>query len=218
MPETDGKSRILLIDDESSSVLLLRRFLEPAYDLRISPSGEDALRIINDWPPDLILLDIELPGISGIETCRRISGDPRYANIPIIMVTARTEDEDLRQGLESGAIDYIRKPFSQTELKARVKSALRLRESMELLNRSNREKEEMIMQLRDALNNVRTLSGLLPICSFCKSIRNDQGYWERVEKYISEHSEATFTHGMCEECAKKMYPELFRKDGNRGQS
>jgi CheY-like chemotaxis protein len=82
MPGTEEKSRILLIDDESSSVLLLRRFLEPAYDLKISSSGEEALGIINDWTPDLILLDIELPGMSGIETCSRISGDPLYANIP----------------------------------------------------------------------------------------------------------------------------------------
>jgi hypothetical protein len=66
------------------------------------------------------------------------------------------------------------------------------------------------------LNNVRTLSGLLPICSSCKSIRNDQGYWERVEEYISEHSEATFSHGMCEECARKMYPELFKKKRKNG--
>jgi PAS domain S-box-containing protein len=74
-----------------------------------------------------------------------------------------------------------------------------------------REREMLIKQLQDAISNIRTLGGLIPICSNCKKIRDDKGYWNHLEKYLSEHSEATLSHGICPDCAKKLYPEVFDK-------
>ena len=80
------------------------------------------------------------------------------------------------------------------------------------IKQADKEKSKLIIELQDALAEVKTLSGLIPICSWCKKIRDDKGYWNRIESYIKEHSEAEFTHGICPQCAEKQYPELFKND------
>ena len=80
------------------------------------------------------------------------------------------------------------------------------------IKQANKEKSKLIIELQDALEEVKTLSGLIPICSFCKKIRDDNGYWNQIESYIKEHSEAEFSHGICPECAKKQYPEYLIND------
>jgi hypothetical protein len=77
-------------------------------------------------------------------------------------------------------------------------------------SRAQEERERLIVELQDALAEVKTLSGLLPICASCKKIRDDQGYWNRIEDYVSSHSKATFSHGICPECAKKLYPGYYK--------
>ncbi len=79
--------------------------------------------------------------------------------------------------------------------------------------RNFQEKEQLITELQDALAKVKTLSGLLPICASCKKIRDDRGYWNRIEAYIGKHSDAQFSHGICPDCAKKLYPDLFGEEG-----
>ena len=117
-------------------------------------------------------------------------------------------DEALQKTFEAGAIDFIAKPIRSMEFLVRIKSALTLKHAHdqmeeELLNRKKVEKE-----LRAALAEVKQLSGLLPICASCKKIRDDKGYWNQIEGYIQEHSEAVFSHGICPDCMKKLYPDI----------
>jgi len=99
---------------------------------------------------------------------------------------------------------FIVKPISNEQLLARIQSMVRIK-------RAEEERERLILKLTEALSHVKLLSGLLPICASCKKIRNDKGYWEQMEKYITEHSEVGFSHGICPECAEKLYPEYYRK-------
>ncbi len=204
--------KILLVDDEKPSLLIMKGFLEDDFDISEAANGKEALAKSEEWKPDLMLLDILMPDMSGLEVCREIKGNSRYPDISIIIVTSKMEDSSLKEGLEAGAVDYIKKPFTGTELHARVKSALSLRHSLQSLKAANQEKEQVIARLEQALGEVKTLSGLLPICSNCKKIRNDEGYWKLVEEYFEEHSEVTFTHGICDECAEKLYPDHFIKE------
>ena len=210
---------ILIVDDAAENRLLLQAYLKAAgyRDLRMAESAREAFTqlALDDPAPvneppgrsgmDLILLDIMMPEVDGIEACRRIKAVERLADIPIIMVTALTETKYLQQAFAAGAMDYITKPIKKMELLPRVESALRLKH--ELDRRKAREQE-----LEQALREVKVLRGFIPICASCKNIRNDQGYWQRIENYIQEHSEARFSHGICGACVKRLYPDLYELD------
>ncbi len=118
--------RVLLVEDDPALAELVGYNLDrEGFDVVRTPDGEDALLLAREQTPDLILLDWMLESLSGIEVCRRLRRDPATANIPIIMLTARVEEEDRIRGLETGADDYVTKPFSPRELTARVKAVLR---------------------------------------------------------------------------------------------
>ncbi len=157
--------------------------------------------MVRELEPDLILLDIMMPGMDGLEVCRKLKGMDETRETPVIFLTAKTETEDIVRGFEAGGVDYITKPFQAVELLARVKTHLELKKARETRDR-------LIGELREALDKVRVLSGLLPICSYCKKIRDDQGYWSRVEEYITEHSDVTFSHGICPDCMEKHFSYL----------
>jgi DNA-binding response OmpR family regulator len=127
--------------------------------------------------------------MNGFEICRKIKADQNLAALPVIFMTALDSVGDKMAGFAAGAVDYITKPFQQAEVLARINTHITLRK---------REKE-----LEQALEEIKTLTGILPICSYCKQIRNDEGYWQQVEEYISEHSKAMFSHGVCPSCYKK---------------
>lgn len=112
-------------------------------------------------------------------------------------------------GMANKRSDFNQKDASMAAGFAKLASiALRNAKNLEAINKSHREKEKLIVDLTNALSKVKELSGLLPICSSCKKIRDDQGYWNRIEEYITEHSKASFTHGLCPDCIKKLYPDL----------
>ncbi len=135
-----------------------------------------------------------MPVMDGYEACRLLKADERTRDIPIIFITSRNEEEAEAKGFDVGAVDYITKPFGNSVVKARVKTHLNLRAT--------------IIELKNALEQVNLLSGMLPICSSCKKIRDDGGYWQQIEGYISQHSEAEFSHSLCPECVSKLYPNL----------
>lgn len=201
----DKRTKIIIIDDNKVNILLAVAILKKSdYEIRTAMDGFEGLKLIKEFNPDVILLDIMMPGMSGIEVCRKLKTDDDYfdfKDIPVLMVTAKVEDSDLEEALEAGATDYIKKPISEIELSSRVRNAVREVEYLNELKKTNAE-------LQKALDEVKTLSGLLPMCSHCHKVRDDKGYWNDVEVYISNHSDANISHGLCPDCISKLYPEL----------
>jgi two-component system, OmpR family, phosphate regulon response regulator PhoB len=121
-----AKVKMLLVEDDAAlAELLVYHFSRESFDVAHTPDGEEALMLAQETPPDIVLLDWMLENLSGIEVCRRLRRMPETANVPIIMLTARGEEEDRVRGLETGADDYVTKPFSPRELVARVGAVLR---------------------------------------------------------------------------------------------
>src|SRR6516162_2415543 len=122
-------ARILIVDDiEANRDILKTRLSVHGYDLREAADGEEALAAAKEWCPDLILLDVMMPKLDGIEVCRRLRADPALPFTPIVLVTAKADSRDVVAGLEAGADEYLTKPIDQVALVARVKSVLRLKE------------------------------------------------------------------------------------------
>lgn len=193
---------LLIVDDTPSNLHILAEFLGGEYDIKVAKDGKSALKIA-DQPhkPDLILLDIMMPEMDGYDVCRKLKAANSTRGIPVIFLTSKTKTSDEELGLSLGAIDYISKPFVPSIVKARIKTHLTVKfQRDELL----RQKEA----LQQALDQIKVLRGFLPICSYCKKIRDDQGYWNKIEQYISEHSEAAFSHSICPECLARLHPEI----------
>ena len=132
------KPTILVVDDTPDNLVLMSNLLKDDYKVKVANSGEKALKIAaSDSPPDLILLDITMAGMDGYEVCQRLKLAPRTMNIPVIFLTAKTEVEDEKRGLELGAVDYITKPISPPIVMARVKSHLTLKTMADFLRDQN---------------------------------------------------------------------------------
>jgi CheY-like chemotaxis protein len=206
---------ILIVDDSTENLLLLQSILQTGgyKDLLTAESAAQAFKHLgmddsggDGTGVDLVLMDIQMPEINGIETCRRIKEVERFRDIPIIMVTAVAQREKLQLAFAAGAMDYINKPVNKIELRTRVGSALKLKQEMDSRKAREQELKKRTQELEQALKEVKVLRGFIPICASCKKIRNDQGYWQLVEAYIREHSEAEFSHGICPDCIKKFFP------------
>ncbi len=192
------KPTILIVEDSPTNIQVLGRVLKnEGYELAIATDGKEGLQVAMNIRPDLILLDIMMPVMDGIESCKRLKKYDQTKDIPVIFLTARGNADDIIDGFKIGAVDYITKPFNSHELLARVKTHITL--------------QQTIKKLRQALDEVKTLKGLLPICAKCKKVRDDEGYWQSVEKYISKKTDAKFTHSICPDCLKDLYPEYYEK-------
>ena len=198
---------ILVVDDTRENLRLLVRILvEMGYKVRPASSGRMAITAAQIAPPDLILLDIMMPEMTGFEVCKRLKNDEKTKDVPIIFISALNELTDITHAFSLGGVDYITKPFQSEEVLARVHTHLTIGKLQRDLEEKNRQLAEQNESLQTALANVKVLSGLLPICANCKKIRDDDGYWLNVEHYIREHSEANFSHGICPECMVELYP------------
>jgi len=198
--------RVLIADDEATSRHLIQVTLGGwGFEVLVAVDGDEALRVLEEpSPPEIALLDWMMPRVDGLEVCRRIRAAPPDATTYIILVTARGGLENVVQGLEAGADDYITKPFDPRELHARLHAGVRIVQLQKALL-------ERFQELEDALKRVKQLQGLLPICSYCKKIRNDRNYWEQVDAYVASHSEVQFSHGVCPECYEvHLKPQLER--------
>jgi sigma-B regulation protein RsbU (phosphoserine phosphatase) len=195
--------RILIAEDDITSRTLLKHMLaEWGYEVIVTKDGNEAWKALQaEEAPRLAILDWVMPRLDGVEVCRKV----RQLDVPnptyIILLTSRSSKKDIVAGLEAGADDYIGKPYETDELRVRVKVG----ERMTVLQSAIAEK---VNSLQEALAHVKTLQGILPICMHCHKIRNDQQSWERVDKYIAEHSDAQFSHGLCPKCMEKHYPDL----------
>jgi len=196
--------RILIAEDDAVSRRRLEATLQKwGYEVLAVEDGLAAWEVLQgEMPPPLAILDWMMPGMDGIEVCRKVRERSPSRPLYIIVLTARGSRADVVAGLQAGGDDYVTKPFDREELHARVRVGLRvLQLQMNLADR--------VRELEEALARVKQLQGLLPICSYCKKIRDDQNYWQQVEGYISEHSDAVFSHGICPDCFEKFVkPEL----------
>jgi DNA-binding response OmpR family regulator len=185
--------KILIAEDDAVSRLLLERTLiKEGHEVVVTEDGTKAWAILEkDESPQFAVLDWMMPGLDGVEICRLARQFKLHTYI--ILLTAKGCKEDIACGLDAGADDYVVKPFDRHELLARVRVGVRVAQLQKNLS-------ERIGELEEALTQVKQLQGILPICSYCKKIRDDQNYWQRVESYISEHSEAQFSHSICPDC------------------
>lgn len=209
---------ILIVDDSTDHYALLRSILTKAGHHQIlgAESAQAAFSMLNvdgiqsATDVDLILMDVLMPEIDGVQACRRIKQQTHLRDIPIIMVTAKNDLENLHEAFSAGAMDYINKPVKSVELLARVASAITLKKEMDCRKLRESELRRTNEELQQALREVKVLRGLIPICASCKKIRNDGGFWQQIEEYIGEHSEAEFSHGICQPCLKKLYPGVYQ--------
>jgi CheY-like chemotaxis protein len=194
------KARILVVEDEAIVAMdianTLRNLGHEVTDT--VPSGEQAIASVKENRPNVILMDIVIKGeMDGIQTAEQIRA--QYS-IPVIFLTAYADEKTLERAKITAPCGYVTKPFEETDLRIAIEVGL-YRAKLES------EREALIKELQEALAKIKTLSGLIPICAWCKKIRDDKGYWQAVEQYISEHSQAEFTHSICSDCQKKYFPE-----------
>jgi DNA-binding response OmpR family regulator len=201
--------RILIAEDDPTSCRLLEATVTRwGYRVVVARDGLEAWRVLQEAdPPSLAVLDWMMPGMDGTEVCRRVR-EAACATPPyLILLTAKGQREDVVTGLEAGADDYVTKPFDRAELRARLEVGVRVVSLRRAL-------ADRVRALEEALSQVKQLQGFLPICAYCKRIRNDQNYWQQVEAYVSEHSGAQFSHSVCPTCYETVVkPELeeFRR-------
>jgi sigma-B regulation protein RsbU (phosphoserine phosphatase) len=195
--------RVLIAEDDRATARLLAGLIGSwGYEVVAAGDGNAALAHFEAAStPQLVLLDWMLPGADGPEVCRRIRKLRSNSAIYIILLTSKSARTDVVAGLEAGADEYLVKPFDAEELRARLHAGARIVDLQQRL-------ADQVSELETALANVRKLTGLLPICAYCKAIRDDSNYWHRVEEYVGEHSDVTFSHGICPKCLPNVMRDM----------
>lgn len=197
------QATIMIVEDEALVALSLQKKLEKLkYSIpKIAHTGEEAVQEVEKIHPDLVLMDIKLSGkMDGVTAAEQIR---QHNHIPVVFMTAYSDEETLQRAKLSGPFGYILKPYDDRDIRTTIEIAL-------YKNEMEQEREKLIAELQKALDNVKTLSGLLPICSGCKKIRDDKGYWAQVEEYVMLHTDAKFSHGLCPDCVPKYFGDLLK--------
>lgn len=195
--------KVFLIEDNDADAELINLFLSKPhgaffFDIERAESLQSAMARLAGETFDIILTDLDLPGSGGIDTFDRVHA--AFPHTPIIVLTGLDDEATALEAVQRGAQDYL------------VKDQISGR-SLPRVIRYSLERQKLLTRLEKSLKEIKTLRGLLPMCAWCKNIRDDQGYWKNVAAYIEEHTEAEFTHGICPECLKKVeerYPDAFR--------
>ncbi len=196
---------IFIVDDMEENHMVIGHILrKEGYKVASAYNGVQALEMLKNILPDLILLDVMMPEMNGFDFCHELKKSPSREEIPVIFITGQSEIEQILRGFTVGAVDYVLKPFNPAELLVRVKNHLKLKHALD-------RERKLITELRSALDKVDVLNGMLPICSKCKKIRDDKGYWSQVEEYISAHSDIQFSHSLCPSCLESLYPHIADK-------
>jgi DNA-binding response OmpR family regulator len=193
--------RVLIAEDDATSRTLLTALLRRwGFEVLATDNGAAALRELAANPDiALAICDWMMPEIDGITLCRRVRaeiGDLIY----IILLTANSTKGDIATGLEAGANDYVVKPFDAGELRARLVVGER---TISL----KRQLVQKVEELQEALAHVKQLQGIIPICMHCKKIRSDDKAWHEIDRYMADHTDARFSHGICAACLDKYHPE-----------
>lgn len=211
--EAEAKAKkIMIVEDEGIVAMQIKSLLlELGYEIAaVSARGEDAINKAAETMPDLILMDIRLAGeMSGIEAAGRIR---ETLGVPVIYLTANADEKTIALAKPTQPYGYLIKPLNPLAMNSAIEMAL-YRHDADLKRRQlEMEKEKLISELQEALATIKTLRGIVPICSYCKKIRDDRGYWNQLEVYISKHTEADFSHGLCPDCLEKYYSEFLKKE------
>jgi CheY-like chemotaxis protein len=192
--------RVLIIEDDEGDAELIRRFLSKAkntyFDTECAALMSSGVDLLGKKDFDVILSDLGLPDSRGVETFVKLH--TRYPNIPAIVLTGLDDEDTALSAMQNGAQDYLVKGQIDTgQLVRSIRHAI--------------ERQKLMMKLEKSLKEIKTLRGLLPMCAWCRNIRDDKGYWKSLEAYIHEHTDADFTHGICPDCLEKVDPKLYRE-------
>ncbi|SFM92678.1 response regulator [Thermodesulforhabdus norvegica] len=243
-----GKSmKILVVEDSKTQAVHLKSLLERnGYYVVCAENGKAAWEVLQRDPPDIVITDILMPEMDGYELCRKIKADEKTRRIPVVLVSRLSDPEDIIKGIESGADNFITKPYDEEALVARI-DYISVNKKLRRENRSEMglevffggkrhfitadriqildlllstyeearrravELEKAHKELQEAYRKIKTLEGILPICSGCKKLRDDDGIWHSLEEYLEARSNTRFSHGLCPECAERLYPDYFGK-------
>ncbi|MDA8083600.1 MAG: response regulator [Nitrospiraceae bacterium] len=201
---------VLYVEDDAATREQIALFLGRRVRRFIpAENGEEGLRLFRTEGPDLVITDIRMPVMDGLQMARAIRALKR--DVPIIVTTAHGDVSHLMGAIDAGIDQYVMKPVQSDRLLMAIEKCTEVIEYRRDAQQYLEERERLVRELQGALEKVKLLSGFLPICASCKKIRDDKGYWQRIEAYISEHSEAEFSHGICPDCARKIYPEFFKQ-------
>ncbi len=206
--------KVLIAEDDP----VLRRLLEATlktfgFEMTLAANGAQAWTVLQgEDPPSLAILDWMMPELDGVEICRRVRQLPTTTPPYLILLTAKSEKTDVVIGLDAGANDYLTKPFDRSELRARIQVGTHVLELQKSL-------VGRVQELEEALSQVKQLQGLLPICSYCKKVRDEQNYWQRVENYLAEHAQVVLSHGICPDCYRTVVqPKLDQRNVSNDQT
>jgi two-component system, response regulator PdtaR len=201
---TQKSLRVLIVDDQESIRELLQRQLEKLGHTIAgkAANGQEAVEQTKSLQPDVVLMDIEMPKMDGLEATKIILD--KYPR-PVVLLTSHEDAETVMLASQAGAGAYLIKPPSGDEIeRTMIIASARFADLMEV--------RRLNSELKEALENIKVLSGLLPICANCKKIRDDEGYWEAIEGYFMKHSDVQFSHGICPSCIEKYYPQYKPKN------
>lgn len=188
---------ILIVEDSIDDYYLLAEVLNATDEIttRITHHErlQDAMTAAADNAPDVAVIDLDLPDSFGLETF--LSFHRRFPHIPAVVMTGLPDRALALEAVKSGAQDYLHKgETSDTVIIRTIRNAI--------------ERHRLMVALSSARQEINTLRGIIPICAYCKQIRDDEGYWNKLEAYISKHSEAEFSHSICPDCARAHFPDL----------
>ena len=192
--------KLLVIEDNPDDFFFLKRVLESSAEIDAVVFHEErlakAVDVTGREAVDGAIVDLSLPDSFGLETF--LAFHDQHPTIPTIIMTGHKDHALALEAVRNGAQDYLFKgdPSSSAIIRT-IRYAI--------------ERQRLMTELKNALDHVKQLQGLLPICSACKNIRDDRGYWNRIESYIAGHSEVQFTHSICPDCARKLYPNFYKK-------
>jgi DNA-binding NtrC family response regulator len=195
------KITVLVVEDSQDDYFFLKRVLDSSEEIEPIFFHEDrldrAISVAKNKVIDVAIIDLCLPDSFGLDTY--VAFHEKYPLIPTIIMTGYKDHQMAFAAVQKGAQDYLIKGEpSATAIIRTIRYAI--------------ERQRLTTELKTALDHIKQLQGMLPICSVCKNIRDDKGYWNRIESYISEHSEVKFSHGLCPDCARKIYPDLYSEE------
>ena len=198
-PVRPGSLSVLVVEDNAVDAELVRALLQHQairrrFSVEIVARLDAALERLLTVPPQVVLLDLTLPDARGLQGLREILA--ARPDLPVVILSGTSDEDTAVQAVSEGAQDYLVKGRIDPDLLARA-----LRYAVE--------RQRLLVELRDALARVKTLTGLLPICASCKNVRDDSGYWQAVDVYVQNHTDAAFSHAICPGCARRLYPDLM---------